>query len=311
MNNCRFRLFLCTQSVHGCQGDDATFEMGDTARARVRRRPPTASKMISPKRNLTPTPAQIYTSIQKLEISQVIFTQKEPRTENFTSWFSVNDCEALLRRGNTLIMKIVLSSALSGRYTISLTFVPSYRPRDRFGQFCAKGVAKNKSDLWLSIEIPPNFPVGKYNPHMSIVLEANDDILTHFHPKFIIVLFNPWNTGTPPSPPLPSPSSLASYSVYCSGDDAYVENEAVIRECLTDDVGTIWRGTHRQMTPLLWEYGQVGVHKGEGLAAWTHLSIFPRSTKRAVWKRHCRYCKPSLQTSVVQRPQSAELSSPG
>ncbi|KAL5489676.1 hypothetical protein EMCRGX_G018794 [Ephydatia muelleri] len=216
------------------QSDDATFEMGDTTRARIRRRPPTASQMSSPKRQLTPAPAQMYTSIQKLEISQVTFTQKEPRTENFTSWFCVNDCEALLRRGNTLVMKIVLSSALSGRYTISLTFVPSYRPRDRFGQFRAKGVAQNKSDLWLSIEIPPNFPVGKYNPHISIALESSDDVLTHFHSKFIIVLFNPWNTG----------------------DDAYVEDEAVTRECLTDDVGTIWRGTHRQMTPLLWEYGQ-------------------------------------------------------
>ena len=169
--------------------------MGDI-RTRGLRRPSTASQTTSPKRHFTPSPAQMYPPIQKLEISQVTFAQKELRTENFTAWFSINDCEALLRRGNTLIMKIVLSSALSGRYTISLTFVPSYRPRDRFGQFRAKGTAKKSTDLWLSIDMPPNFPVGKYNPHISIVLDDSDDILTHFHPKFIVVLFNPWNTGT-------------------------------------------------------------------------------------------------------------------
>lgn len=204
-------------------------------RTRVRRRPSTTSQIVSAKQHFTPPPAQIYPSVQKMEISQVTFTQKESRSDNFTSWFFVKDCDVFLRRGNTLIMKIVLSSALSGRYTISLTFVPTYRPRDRFGQFRAKGVAKNKNDLWLSIEIPPNFPVGKYNPHVSIALEDSDDMfLTHFHARYIIVLFNPWNAG----------------------DDAYVKDEATVQECVTDDVGTIWRGTHRQMTPLLWEYGQ-------------------------------------------------------
>ena len=197
---CCFRIFLCTRSVHGCQGDDARLEMEDI-RTRGRRRPSTASQLTPPNRHVIPSPAQLYASIQKLEISQVTFTQKELRTQNFTSWFNANDCEALLRRGNTLIMKIVLSSALSGRYTISLSFVPSYRPRDRFGQFRAKGTAKQTTDLWLSIDIPANFPVGKYNPHVSILSEESNDILTHFHPKFIIVLFNPWNTGTPPPHP--------------------------------------------------------------------------------------------------------------
>lgn len=103
--------------------------------------------------------------------------------------------DALLRRGNTLVLRITLSAQIACPYCVSLTFVPVFRPRDRFGQFQAKGDAKGTSELWLSITVPANFPVGKYHAHIAVALRGGAHVITYFHHKPIIVLFNPWNPG--------------------------------------------------------------------------------------------------------------------
>jgi len=141
----------------------------------------------------------------------------------------------MARRGNTLILKITISADLFCTYTVSLTLVPVFRPHERFGQFQAKGVARGVQELWLSITIPPNFPVGKYHTHVILSLRGGLQVLTHFHHKSLVVLFNPWNPD----------------------DDAYLEDAEKLHEYLERDVGTIWRGTSRNMVPTKWEYGQV------------------------------------------------------
>lgn len=107
----------------------------------------------------------------------------------------MTESEVVLRRGNTLILKITTSLELSGSYVVSLTFVPVFRPRDRFGQFRAEGEAKGSCQLWLSIAIPPSFPVGKYHGHISLAIKGRVELVTYFHNKAVVILFNPWDEG--------------------------------------------------------------------------------------------------------------------
>ena len=88
-----------------------------------------------------------------------------------------------------------MSVALSCSYSVSLTFVPVFRPRERFGQFKAKGMANGTHDIWLSIKLPSNFPIGKYHAHLTVAVQGGLEVVTHFHNKPIVVLFNPWDSG--------------------------------------------------------------------------------------------------------------------
>lgn len=108
---------------------------------------------------------------------------------------SGQEYEALLRRGNTLIVCVTTSLPLSSPYTLTLTFLSAYRSNDRFGQFRAKGSATNSSELWFSIALPPNFPVGKFHYHVHLSLSGGKDIATYHHNKPVAVLFNPWYPG--------------------------------------------------------------------------------------------------------------------
>lgn len=145
---------------------------------------------------------------------------------------------------------------------MSLTFVPVFRPRDRFGQFRAEGVAKGSYDLWLSIVVPSAFPVGKFHAHITLSVKGRVEVITHFHDKAIVILFNPWNRGK-----INYYMSLcmckcyhsSTVTAYCvaEDDDTYLKDEIQKQEYLLDDVGTIWRGTESHKTPLYWEYGQV------------------------------------------------------
>ena len=144
---------------------------------------------------ITPSPITLHSSLSPLEISEVQFTSQEDCDENHTARLPSPGSDALLRRGNTLVLKVTTSADLSCRYCVSLTFVPVFRPRERFGQFRAKGTAKDSRELWLSITIPTNFPVGKYHAHVALSLGGGAEVLTHYHHKPIVVLFNPWDPG--------------------------------------------------------------------------------------------------------------------
>ena len=142
------------------------------------------------------TNLQFYSTAQPLEITEVLFRCEQTCTQNHTEGLKVTESEVILRRGNTLILKITTSLKLSGSYVVSLTFVPVFRPRDRFGQFRADGEAKGSChNLWLSIAIPPSFPVGKYHGHITLSIKGRVEIVTYFHNKAIVILFNPWNKG--------------------------------------------------------------------------------------------------------------------
>ena len=128
---------------------------------------------------------------------EVGFQCRQSPVENHTERFTQQACHSALitRRGNTLVIKILTSVQLSSTYIVTLTFVPVHRPRERFGQFRARGVARESCELWLSIDLPTNFPVGKYHTHISLALGGGAEVLTYYHHQPIVVLFNPWNSG--------------------------------------------------------------------------------------------------------------------
>ena len=142
-----------------------------------------------------PSSLHVFSSFTTPEISEVTFSCQQSASENHTDRFTLKSCDSalLVRRGNTVVLKIVTSITLSCPYVVSLTFVPVHRPMDRFGQFRARGVACESCDLCLSITLPTNFPVGKYHAHISLSLGG--EVLTHFHHKPLVVLFNPWSPG--------------------------------------------------------------------------------------------------------------------
>lgn len=152
-------------------------------------------KVSASSRQSNATSLQFYSSIQTLEIESAQFHCQQNSSENHTKGLEATECEVVLRRGNTLILKITTSLAVSGDYVVTLTFVPVFRPRDRFGQFRADGVAKGSQNLWLSIAIPPTFPVGKYHAHITLSVKSRVEITTYFHNKAVVILFNPWNNS--------------------------------------------------------------------------------------------------------------------
>jgi len=138
---------------------------------------------------------QFFSSIQSLEIQSAQFHCQQSSSEDHTIGLIATDTDVILRRGNTLILKITTSIAITGGYIVTLTFVPVFRPRDRFGQFRADGFSKGSDNLWLSIAIPSTFPVGKYHAHITLAVKGRVEVSTYFHNKAIVILFNPWNSG--------------------------------------------------------------------------------------------------------------------
>ena len=108
---------------------------------------------------------------------------------------SGSEYEALLRRGDTLIVQVTTSSPLSSSYTLTLTFISAYHSNDRFGQFRAKGSIPNSTELWFSITLPANFPVGKFHYHVHLSTNRGRDVASYHHNKPVAVLFNPWLPG--------------------------------------------------------------------------------------------------------------------
>ena len=140
--------------------------------------------------------ATLVTSCNPIQIISSEILCQESRIDTHTDRFPVKDQELLLRRGNTLIVKLHTSVEFTGTYNVSLVFTPAYRSRERFAEFRASGTAKTSSELWLSVTIPPNFPVGKYHAHITLNLRGYLEVLTHFHRGTIMVIFNPWNSGS-------------------------------------------------------------------------------------------------------------------
>ena len=139
--------------------------------------------------------ATLVTSCNPIQITSSEILCQESRIDSHTDLFPIKDQELLLRRGNTLIVKLHTSVEFTGTYNVSLVFTPAFRTRERFAEFRASGTAKTSSELWLSVTIPANFPVGKYHAHITLNLRGYLEVLTHFHRGAIMVIFNPWNSG--------------------------------------------------------------------------------------------------------------------
>lgn len=107
------------------------------------------------------------------------------------------DQTLIARRGNTVVLQVKLSSVLSSPYSVTLTFLPVHGPRERSSTFKTNGWSSNSYELWLSITLPCNFPVGKYDAHISLSLKGYTEIITHLVHCALVVLFNPWNPGEP------------------------------------------------------------------------------------------------------------------
>ena len=150
------------------------------------------------RRFLRPSSTVSYTSTSysHLKIIETEFTCKETADENHTSRFSLTPGDLVLRRGNSLILKMKTSLIVSCEYIVTLVFATAATmKRERFGEFRATGCAKETEELWLSIEIPSNFPIGKFQPHVTLTLKGLLEVFTHFHQGNIIILFNPLNPG--------------------------------------------------------------------------------------------------------------------
>nr|WVH01987.1 protein-glutamine gamma-glutamyltransferase K-like isoform X6 [Halisarca dujardinii] len=178
------------------------------------------------------------TSYSRLEITSTEFLSKETPQENCTSRFHSKPEQLILRRGNSLILKLQTSLIFTSEYTVTLVFVAAQMKRERFGEFRASGNAKETKELWLSIEIPGNFPVGKFQPHVTLTLKDIPEIFTCFHQGSVVVLFNALNPE----------------------DDSYFQYTEDLDDYLFSDKGVIWRGNSRQPLATPWEYGQYDEH---------------------------------------------------
>lgn len=125
------------------------------------------------------------------EIASVTFSIDS--ANNHTSRFHCEDTNVIMRRGNTLNMTLNTTFPINYDCNVTLTFIPVFRPQDRFAHFkTEKNVKTMRKNISLGIPIPPNFSVGKYNAHVSMTKRNGKDVVTHFHPKSIVVLFNCW-----------------------------------------------------------------------------------------------------------------------
>lgn len=136
-----------------------------------------------------------HSSAEPLEIVDAQFLSQQTAAQNHTEGLQVKDTDLIIRRGRVLLLKVSTSVQLTCRYIATLIFVPVFRPRERFGQFRAKGIAEKTNAIWLSITFPSSFPVGKYHAHISLAIKGRAEVVTYFHNKAIVVLFNPWDLG--------------------------------------------------------------------------------------------------------------------
>lgn len=186
----------------------------------------------SPRNVYKTSVADSYISASPVRIVNAILTG-HGEDHHTTGLYCREKC-LVTRRGSVTILQLTLSAPVTCPYTISLTFLPLYGPKERSSIFRANGNGKGGATIWLSVELPANFPVGYYDTHISISLRGCAEVLTHMIHSAIVVLFNPWLID----------------------DETYMEDVSDLKQYLLNDVGTIWRGTLTNPTPYFWEYGQ-------------------------------------------------------
>ena len=99
------------------------------------------------------------------------------------------------RRGCILFLDINLSQPLTSTYTITVSFIPTYGPKERSSIFRAVSKGKGIPRLCLSIDLPSNFPVGYYDLQITMSLQSSPEILLYTMPNALTVIFNCYFTG--------------------------------------------------------------------------------------------------------------------
>lgn len=144
----------------------------------------------------TTSKLEVFSSKSNADITGVHFTC-EGSNVSHTELYHSENTEVILRRGNQLILTINTNFVLDYDCVVGLTFVPVFRPQERFAQFKTEKNAKTmKKGVSLGIPVPSNFPVGKYHAHISLTQKSGRDMVTHFHHQAIVILFNPWDPRT-------------------------------------------------------------------------------------------------------------------
>ena len=140
------------------------------------------------------TSAESYLSASPVRVLAATLAASETDSQH-TQNLKCKDGPLLTRRGCSIILQITLSNSVTCPYSVTLSFTPVHGPRERSSTFRASGHGKNLPSMWLSIDLPPSFPVGYYDAHISLSIHGCTEVVTHMMHYAIVVLFNPWIKG--------------------------------------------------------------------------------------------------------------------
>lgn len=139
---------------------------------------------------------QAYSSVSPVRIIRAELSALESAEDRRVSRIRSGDASLVMRRGCSVVLQLAFSQPLSTQYTATLTFVLAGGPqRERCSTFRVYGMGKGSPELWLSITLPSNFPVGHYDCQVSMSFSGCTEVIMHYMHSAVIVLFNPWHKG--------------------------------------------------------------------------------------------------------------------
>lgn len=139
--------------------------------------------------------AQVYTSSSTVRITGATLSHDSQQQPSSTNELTCNDTPLITRRGCPIVLEVSFSLPLALSYTVTVSFIPVHGPRERSCTFRAAGHGKSLPKIWLSIELPSNFPIGHYDVQISMSQHGCPEILSHTLHSELVVLFNPWLPG--------------------------------------------------------------------------------------------------------------------
>ncbi|XP_050397106.1 annulin [Patella vulgata] len=107
-------------------------------------------------------------------------------------------------------------------------------------QWGAKVAEQDRNTLRVTIFTPPNCYVAKWAFKIDVVKKADQStaIYRYTHKEPIYILFNPW----------------------CKDDQVYNEDSEALKEYVLNETGRIYAGTHNNIAPKPWNFGQFEDH---------------------------------------------------
>ncbi|XP_034945825.1 annulin-like [Chelonus insularis] len=105
---------------------------------------------------------------------------------------------------------------------------------DAEGSWRSTLYSKEVNSIVVKIVPPVNAIVGKWKVDIDVKKKDRTGATSFTTHQPIYILFNPW----------------------CSEDSVYIPDDEKRQEYVMQDMGYIYRGTHRQVLPSMWKYGQ-------------------------------------------------------